>query len=213
MSLLKELSNPEIWEQFYAYKTSLACPKDVKRQLRGFLDERGYLSVCDEIQAVVKAPLENHFPLPRRSVISKQSTQKKRIVYTYPQAENTVLKLLTYLMLRKYDFLFSDGLYSFRPNRSANGAVRDLMKIQNLHLKYSYKVDVSNYFNSIPVERLLPKLDEVLREDPELFTFLKSLLTEPCVTLQEHIWAEAPDPFSEDARQSGRRHTDSRPCP
>ena len=199
MSLLKELSNPEIWEQFYAYKTSLACPKDVKRQLRGFLDERGYLSVCDEIQAVVKAPLENHFPLPRRSVISKQSSQKKRIVYTYPQAENTVLKLLTYLMLRKYDSLFSDGLYSFRPNRSANGAVRDLMKIQNLHLKYSYKVDVSNYFNSIPVERLLPKLEEVLREDPELFTFLKSLLTEPCVALRESNWAKAPDSSSEDA--------------
>ena len=102
-------------------------------------------------------------------------------------------------MLRKYDSLFSDGLYSFRPNRSANGAVRDLMKIQNLHLKYSYKVDVSNYFNSIPVERLLPKLEEVLREDQELFTFLKSLLTEPCVTLREHIWAKTPDPSSEDA--------------
>ena len=201
MSLLDQLSQPKVWEKFYDYKTSLACPKDTERQMRGFLDAQGYLPVCALIQTMVMAqdciaPDQHQlslnqndagktgvhgFPLPRKSIISKQSTQKKRTVYTYPAAENMVLKLLTYLILRTYDNLFCDNLYSFRPGRSAKDAVRSLLRIPNLYQKYSYKVDVSNYFNSIPVERLLPELETVLKEDPKLFTFLKALLTEPYV--------------------------------
>ncbi|MBO4749920.1 MAG: group II intron reverse transcriptase domain-containing protein [Lachnospiraceae bacterium] len=180
MSLLDELSKPSVWEQFYNYKTSLACPKDFTRQLRGFLDVQGYLEVCEHL-----SDSENSFPLPRKKIISKQSTRKKRVVYTYPPAENVVLKLLTYLMLRKYDSIFADNLYSFRPGRSASDAIRRLQKIPNLTGKYTYKVDVSNYFNSIPIERLLPKLSAVLREDPKLYQFLRSLLVEPRVIDEE----------------------------
>jgi len=180
MSLLNQLSKPEVWEQFYTYKTSLACPKDVCRKLRGFLDVQGYLPVCAKIQAMFEDPASDSepFPLPRRKVISKQSSQKKRVVYTYPTAENMVLKLLTYLLLRSYDSIFSDNLFSFRPGRSASDAIRRLQKIPNLFEKYTYKVDVSNYFNSIPVECLLPKLEVVLKDDPALYHFLKILLME-----------------------------------
>ncbi len=43
---------------------------------------------------------------------------------------------------------------------------------------YSYKTDISNYFNSIPMEQFLPMLENVLSDDPELFSFLKKLLLE-----------------------------------
>ena len=184
MSLLDHLSRPEVWEQFYAYKTSLACPKDFCRQLRGFLDVKGYLPVCETILALSRHSKEEPrpgFPLPRKKVISKQSSQKKRVVYTYPAAENMTLKLLTYLLLRTYDSAFSDNLFSFRPGKSASDAIRHLQKMPDLSEKYTYKVDVSNYFNSIPVERLLPKLEAVLKDDPELCQFLEILLKEPRV--------------------------------
>lgn len=196
MSLLDSLSQREVWEKFYAYKTSLACQGAAAQSLREFIDVQGYLPVCEEIRLLTSrqtASAEHfpasrekvsgvQFPLPRKSVISKQSSQKKRVVYTYPEAENLVLKLLTYLLLRKYDGLFCDNLFSFRPNRSAKDAIRRLHKIPDLRRKYSYKVDVSNYFNSIPIDRLLPELEAVTKDDPTLFFFLKSLLTEPCVT-------------------------------
>lgn len=189
MDLLGQLSDPDVWEKFYEYKISLACPKDMKRQLRGFLDLQEYLPVCERIQTFLEASAASNseaapgypFPLPRKKIISKQSVKKKRVVYTYPEAENMVLKLLTWLMLRKYDSIFSDNLYSFRPGRSAADAIRRLQKIPNLYEKYTYKVDVSNYFNSIPVDRLLPKLERVLADDPDLFAFLKTLLAEPRV--------------------------------
>ena len=175
MSLLDQLSDRKAWEKFYDYKCSLAVPGDFTKQLRRFIDTQAYLPVCEEIAC------GRPFPLPRMSVISKQSTQKKRTVFTYPDAENMVLKLLTYLLLRKYDGLFADGLYSFRPGRNAKDAIRMLRGVQGIGEMYSYKADVSDYFNSIPVERLLPMLEEVLANDPELYRFLAGLLEEPDV--------------------------------
>ena len=172
MSLLDQLSRRECWEKFYEYKTSLAFPKAFAAELRDFIDGEGYLPVCRSIEA------GEPFPLPRKSVISKMTSGKKRVVYTYPKAENTVLKLLTWLLLRRCDGLFEDNLYSFRPGRTAKDAVRALRAVPGLGEMWAYKADVSNYFNSIPVEKLLPMLAEALGEDRRLYGFLSALLGE-----------------------------------
>jgi hypothetical protein len=173
LSLLDQLSRRECWEAFYEYKTSLACPKAFAKELRSFIDGAGYLPVCQRIAA------GQAFPLPRKSIISKLDGKKKRTVYTYPAAENTVLKLLTWLLLRRYDGLFADNLYSFRPGRTAKDAVRALRAWPGVRGMWAYKADVSNYFNSIPVERLLPLLSHALADDPRLCGFLSALLSEP----------------------------------
>ena len=175
MTILDRLSQRDTWESFYRYKCSLTGSTAFCRELRRFIDEEGYLPVCERIRR------GEPFPLPRKSVISKLDTQKKRIVYTYPEAENTVLKLLTYLLLREYDGLFSSGLYSFRPNRTAKDAIRRLTGTPNIDGMYSYKADISNYFNSVPPVKLLPVLEEVTAGDRELYTFLSGLLSEPHV--------------------------------
>ena len=175
MSLLSKLSQRECWESFYKYKSSLIGGSQLVKELHSFIDSEKYIPVYQRIIS------GEAFPLPRKSVISKQDTQKKRVVYTYPDAENMVLKLLTYLLLRKYDGLFSTGLYSFRPNKTAKDAVRQLTRTQHIREMYSYKADISNYFNSVPIERLLPMLKEVLSDDEELYAFLSRLLTEPRV--------------------------------
>ena len=173
MSLLEKLSDPAVWEAFYAYRTSLACPKADTEELRRFIAERAFLPVTELIRT------GGRFPLPRRAVISKMHSRKKRVVYIYPPAENTVMKLLTWLLLRKYDDLFTDGLYSFRPGRSAKDAIRRLTRMKNAGSAWAYKVDIHNYFNSVPIGQFLPKLENVLADDPELFRFLRRLLEEP----------------------------------
>ena len=192
MSLLDLLSDAPVWERFYEYKTGLICPKELEKRLRRFIDGRGYLPVCEEIAS-------GRFPLPKKAIISKIYSQKKRTVYTYPEAENTVLKLLTYLLLRKYDGLFSPNLFSFRPGRTAKDALASLLRVRGIGAMYSYKVDVSNYFNSVPIPRLLPELKAALGEDEELYEFLSRLLSEPCaldngvpVTEQKGIMAGTP---------------------
>ena len=172
-SLLARLSDPKTWESFYEYKTSLVCPKDFAAHLRAFIDEQRYLPVCRAIEAGAR------FPLPKKVVLSKMGSQKKRTVYLYPEPENTVCKLLTWLLLRRYDDLFSDGLYSFRPGVTAKDAVRRLARTPGIRQMYAYKADVHDYFNAIPVHRLIPMLSEILAEDPKLLAFLRRLLEEP----------------------------------
>ena len=49
MSLLDLLASSECWEAFYEYKTHLACPKDLARELGAFISEKAYLPVCEAI--------------------------------------------------------------------------------------------------------------------------------------------------------------------
>ena len=184
MSLLDELSRAETWEAFYQYKTGLVRPKDETKALRAYIDRRDYLPVCGRIGR------GEPFPLPRRAVISKLHSEKKRVVYIYPEPENTLLKLLTWLLLRRYDGLFSPGLYSFRPGRTAKDAIRALLAVPGLRTMYAYKADISNYFNSIDVGRFLPELEAVLAEDPALYSFLSGLLAEPRVLEKDRTLTE-----------------------
>ncbi|MBP5261104.1 MAG: hypothetical protein J6Z43_03135 [Clostridiales bacterium] len=174
MSLLDSISDRDLWERFYEHKISHFYSGKPASYLREFIDSEGYLPVLECIR-------NGSFPLPEKAVISKMSTQKKRTVYTYPYDFNLVMKFLTYYILRKYDHLFAPNLYSFRPSRIPKDAVRYLTHIRGIDSMYAYKVDISNYFNSIPVDRLVPLLDEVLSDDPSLCEFLKSLLLEPRV--------------------------------
>ena len=165
-SLLDRLGDRGTWERFYGYKCSLACPKSFAAELRRFIDREAYLPVAEGIHR------GDPFPLPVKKSVAKLGTERKRVVYTYPEPENTVLKLLTWLLLRRYDDRFSPGLYSFRPGRSAKDAIRTLRRTPGLGEMYAYKADIHDYFNSIPVPRLLPLLAETAGEDPALLAFL-----------------------------------------
>ncbi|MCR5322220.1 MAG: hypothetical protein K6E85_02900 [Lachnospiraceae bacterium] len=173
MSLLDQILQESVWESFYEYKLSLACPKRFTKELRKFTDEKRYIGSYEKIC------IRKEYPLPVKSVISKLGSDKKRIVYTYPEDEGTLFKLITHLMLRKYDHLFVKGLYSFRPGKTAKDAVRYLFGITDLPKMYAYKADIHDYFNSIPVEEMLDALKKAVDDDPELYEVLSGLLLEP----------------------------------
>ena len=192
MTLFDQLADPARWERFYRYKAEHFATKDELKGLRSYIDEAAYLPVLDGVRQGVR------FALPKKSVISKMSTGKKRTVYTYPPAENLFLKHLTYLLLRKYNALFSPCLYSFRPGVGAKEAVRTLRQ-QAGSGAFGYKTDVRDYFNSIPTEKLLPMLKAAIPDDPPLLGFLSALLLEPealdrgkPVTEQKGIMAGTP---------------------
>ena len=218
MSLLDQLSDPGCWEEYYAYKASLACPGSFLKELRCFIDSGAYL-------CIVRAMRNGEpFPLPRRAVISKQSSQKKRTVYIYPREETIVLKLLTWLLLRRYDHLFCDNLFSFRPGRTAQSAVRRLLNTPGIRTMYAYRADIHDYFNSVPVERFLPELKAALAEgaakkidcalfppelsgeEDELYAFLEGLLLEPRVLdASPSHFRNLPDPDSETRILTGEK--------
>lgn len=182
MDILSQLSSQKCWRMFFTHKKDSGhLSKQDEKDLSAFIDRKGYLPVIQRIQN------GEGFAPPRRSAISKMSSQKKRIVYTYAHDENWVLKLMTHLLIRKYDHLFTDKLYSFRAGRSVKDAIRDLRRVKNIDGMWSYKADISNYFNSIPVTQLLPLLESTLSEEPVLLQFLTNLLTSPYVYEQGKV--------------------------
>lgn len=184
MSLIDMLFEKSSWERFYDYKSGLKCSKRFKKELREFIDNEGYLSFKSAIISC------EGLPLPSKSVISKMSSRKKRTVYKYPYSFNMTLKLLTYLVLRKYDHIFTPCLYSFRPGVCAKDAIMAICRNKDLHSFYSYKIDVSDYFNSIPVDKICSVLDRNVTGDDRLLIFMKELLNEPNVLFEDEMITE-----------------------
>ena len=185
MDILTEMESPASWLSFLEYrKESCRLTSQEEAELREYIENKEYLPILDRIRR------GDPFPHPRKAAISKKSTSKKRIVYVYPPKEGWVLKLMTHLLLRRYDHLFSPNLYSFRAGHGVKEAVGFLRRIPGISQMYSYKADIRNYFNSIPVETLLPLLKQAIPEEPGVYAFLEALLRDPLVYDQGQLISE-----------------------
>ena len=174
MSLLDMLSDEKVWIDFYERKVDPIYFRISDAQvLFKFIREKRYVPIVDRI---LKG---EGLSIPLKNRIAKSGTSKKRIVYSLPEDEVIVLKLLTWLMIRKYDWFFADNLYSFRPRCGAVDALKRLTKNPTTSQCYSYKLDVRNYFNSIDVELLLPVLKQLFDDDKPLYDFIVSQLSDP----------------------------------
>lgn len=196
MDILTSLLDESQWQRYLNYKTESGhlCPGQEK-ELTEFIRQERYRPVVERILR------GDPFPHPKRTTISKMHSARKRIVYTYPKDENTVLKLLTFLLLRGYDHLFSPQLYSFRAGHSAKDAIGYLSRCPDIGSMWCYKADISDYFNSIPAERILPVIAAALGDDPDLYRFLAACLTDPYVydgaqLIREQKGIMAGTPFS-----------------
>ncbi|MCR5734598.1 MAG: reverse transcriptase/maturase family protein [Lachnospiraceae bacterium] len=153
-TILKDLLSAQKWEDFYNYRTgSKSLSRDQESKLRCYIDEKRYLPVSE---ALLKGVYE--FSIPKRTLISKGGSDKKRTVYRYTEDEVWILKHLAFL-LHVYDEDFSDACYSFIRGKNAKTAVREILSIKGIGKKYCLKADIHDFFNSIPRKRLCEKLD------------------------------------------------------
>lgn len=171
MNILDEIKEDCLWDEFLEYKKERRhlSAKELK-WWTDFVQNREYREITDRL-----AEGNYHFDYPDKICVNKSGTGKKRIVYSYNQKESAVLKAIAYLLYR-YDDKMNAVCYSFRREQTAKDAIGDILHIKNLEQKYSLKADVSNYFNSIPVDRLVAVLKEVITDDEPLVAFLEELL-------------------------------------
>ncbi len=184
MDIISRLSSHEAWYEYYTYKKEQGnlSQKDL-RDLGDFVKNREYIPVVLNVQN------GGSLSLPKKTLINKAKAGRKRSVYTFPREENYVLKLIAY-MLRDYDGLFAPNLYSFRKDRGVKRATEDILRIKGLNDRYVYKIDISDYFNSVDIGILLPQLKEALSDDPMLYEFIRSLLERPYVEYNGEIIEE-----------------------
>lgn len=184
MSLLSCLSNQSVWIQYFEYKVQNGhLGEDETQDLFLFIRNQEYIDILNKIA-------EEGLSTPCKKQIQKIDSTKKRIVYTFPKEENYILKLLTYLLIRVYDGAFSPNLYSFRANYSIKQAFQHILSTSNIDQYYTYKVDISDYFNSIDLDILLPSLHKVLSNDLALYEFIEAILKNPFVVENGEIKQE-----------------------
>ena len=184
MTLLDSLYKQETWIQHFEYKVKNEHLSDIEaRNLFRFIRNLEYDRFVEKV-------LSRGFSIPSKKQIHKIDSTKKRIVYTFPQEENYILKLLTYLLIRKYDGIFSPNLYSFRANYSVKQAFQRIVATSEINQYYTYKVDISDYFNSIDLDILLPRLRNVLCDDQPLYDLIEALLKNPSVVENGEIKQE-----------------------
>ena len=122
MSLLDILSDEKVWIDFYEQKVDPTYFRIADaQQLFKYVRQKRYLPVVERIKS------GEGLSVPQKKRIAKADSSKKRIVYSLPEDEAIVLKLLTWLMIRKYDSLFSDNLYSFRPGYGVKHALKRIL--------------------------------------------------------------------------------------
>lgn len=177
MSIIQQLYDKQNWYKFLHYKQELGhLSTQEEAALCEFINKEEYLDVLSKIT-------NSGFSVPQKRFISKVKSGKKRVVYIFARKENYILKLLTFLLIRKYDYIFADNLYSFRAKMGVRRAVFALKNTQNLSTKYVYKSDIKDYFNSVNVYRLLSMLRIVMRDDIYTYELISSLLSDKRVLL------------------------------
>ena len=161
------LCDEKTWTEFYNYRSAHGnmSEKELK-ELGSFIAEKRFLPLAQTLD----------FTLPQKKMINKSGSQKKRVIYTFPDDETWVLKMLTWL-LYKYDTALHKSCYSFRRTFTAHAAVSDAVRTKNVSEKWALKLDLHNYFNSMPSTLLAAELAKVITDDPPLLDFLTRFFT------------------------------------
>ena len=185
MSLIDKLILPKSW---ICYLNSKIDKDFVSNKEKEYIKD--YI-LNNKYSFIAKQIVDNNysFSIPKKHIISKRNTSKKRIVYTFNEDEMMILKMISYL-LYDYDNLFSPNLYSFRKQAGVKNAVTNLIKIKNLSNMYGYKVDIQNYFNSIDTDILLHNLKKDIK-DKKLFNILFEILSNKKVEYNDLIIEES----------------------
>ena len=171
MEILQQLALRDTWVQLLQYKTAAQHLNHAdQKAFSAFIDSGRFASLSALLQTSDYVP-----PLPVRREINKSGVSKKRIVYSYPDEFNLMLKGIAWL-LYEYDSLFAPCCYAFRRSYGVGDAIRRFRSIRGLSEKYCLKINLHDYFNSIPPVRLLEKLSFLEAVDAPLYRLFGKML-------------------------------------
>ena len=183
-SIITRLGTQETWEAFLAYRLQKGRFNWHEfDEADTFVAEKLYKPLSEKI---VRG---EGVGFPEKLLVNKMGSNKKRVVYRFDDDSMKMLKLLSHLLYR-YDDRFAPNCYAFRRGLDAHDALRSVNRGLHGQPMWAYKLDIHNYFNSIPIAQLLPMLQALLADDPPLYAFFERMLTERRVVYQGKVIEE-----------------------
>ena len=183
-SIITQLNQQEVWEEFLAYRL-------MKGRLTWHEFEEADDFVADEgfKRMATTVAQGGSLGVPEKKMVNKMGSGKKRVVYSFDPEAMALLKVMAFLLYR-YDDRFAPNCYAFRRGLKAHDAILHLNKALQGHPCWAYKLDIHDYFNSIPIPLLLPILKDLLADDPPLYQFFEQLLSTPTVKYRGELLDE-----------------------
>ena len=171
-SILTQLVRQETWEEFLAYRLMKGrFTWHEFDEADRFVEQEDYLHMAQRI-------LQGEgLGIPKKKIVNKMGTGKKRVVYSFAPDEMVILKLIAF-KLYDYDACFTPNCYAFRRGIKASDAIFRIRQAIGDRRMWAYKLDIHDYFNSISIDILLPMLADMLADDPQLYRFFEKMLTD-----------------------------------
>lgn len=183
-SIISQLADQKPWEELLARRLLRGCfTWRGFEEADSFVGEQKYLPIAQRIAR------SESLGIPVKKYINKVGSNKKRVVFTFGPDEMRALSLVSYLLYR-YDHCFAPNCYAFRRGLRPQDAIRSVNKALHHRPMWAYKLDIHDYFNSIPIDLLLPKLAETLADDLPLYSFFERMLTNNLVLLNGKVVEE-----------------------
>ncbi len=183
-SILELAEKKVCWQEFLDYKKEKQkLSKSEENEIEDFIKREAYAPLCADWK-------KGNFPstLPVKSIVNKEGTGKKRVVYSYRGDEGIFLKFVAFGLYR-YDEMFYDNCYAFRRGTGVGSAIRRL-QISRIDYAYCLKADIQNYFNSINPAKMMEMLD-FMREEETLYSLFERILLNEKVLEGDKIVKEA----------------------
>jgi len=171
-SILTQLTRQETWEEFLAYRLMKG------RFTWHEFDEADTYVEREEYLPLAQRIIQGEgLGIPLKKIVNKMGTGRKRVVYTFSPEEMTILKLMAF-RLYDYDHCFAPNCYAFRRGMKASDAIFHIIRAIGDREMWAYKLDIHDYFNSIPTDLLLPMLKEMMADDRPLYRFFEKMLSD-----------------------------------
>ena len=167
MYVFEQMADPEVRKAFLEKKELHATPN---YEEFGFI--KSYLLSDECTEDIKRLQSGDYFlAIPRRFRIRKIASARRRICYSFPLREKSLLKLMAFVLM-SYDNIFSDSLYSFRKAKNLRHFFRKLRKVDFYREKYVLKTDIHAYGESVDQDILLDILRPIFEHDPDFYSFL-----------------------------------------
>jgi hypothetical protein len=143
---------------------------------------RAYAAVVEsgEWERVADGVLRGTFtPEPAVEALVNKADGRRKRVFQLPPREELLCKLVNRLLQPAAIAETSPACHSFLPGSGARAAFGALLRSPSLGAQACLRLDVSDYFNSIDVARLMAALPESFAADAPVRSLLAGLLCDP----------------------------------
>jgi RNA-directed DNA polymerase len=171
-SKLHKLHNKDYWIEVYQFFETRSFRQKEKLEIyKNIIDLNLHTKIANDVLA------GNYlFKTPKKLVVNKLQTGKKKTVYLFEYQDDFLLKVINRILTEEFAFLISPACHSFQKQKGAKTAFRYLVSDIEIDKKYCLKTDIHNFFNSIQVDDFIENLPVEIKSDTLLFNLIKQIL-------------------------------------